>query len=110
MYIYSVTVNIESSVHDNWLSWMRNKHIPEMLSLGNFSKAKLCKVLVNEEMGGITYSIQYTVDSLDALNDYYENYAKEMRKKGMQLFQNKFVAFRTELEVVDEQFCNNLKN
>ena len=109
MYIYNVTVNIDTSIQANWLSWMRNKHIPEMLALGQFSKAKLCKVLINEEMGGVTYSVEYTVDSLNTLKNYYENNAEEMRKHGMELFQNKFVAFRTELEVIDEQFSINSK-
>lgn len=106
MVIYNVTVNIDASVEQKWLHWMRNKHIPEMLALGKFIKAKLCRVLVNEEMGGITYAIQYTTDSLDSLKSYYEENADSMRKEGMQLFANKLVAFRTELEVIDEQFSH----
>ena len=110
MYIYNVTVNIEASVEKSWLQWMRKKHIPEMLSLGTFSKAKLCKVLVHEELGGITYAIQYTSDSMDILKSYYDNYAEDMRREGMQMFADKFVAFRTELEVIDEQFSQNPLN
>lgn len=110
MYIYSVTVNIDKSVEEKWLKWIQNEHIPEMLELRKFSKAKLCKVLIKEDMGGVTYSIQYSTDSIGTLHTYYEENATEMREKGMRLFANKFVAFRTELEVVDEQFSPILKN
>ena len=57
MIIYNVTTNIHESVHDQWLKWMQEKHIPEILATQKFSSARIVKVLVNEEMGGITYSV-----------------------------------------------------
>ena len=49
MIIYNVTVNIDDSVHDEWLTWIKN-HIPQVLATGKFVDAKLTKVLVKEEM------------------------------------------------------------
>ena len=49
MYIYNVTINIEDTVHELWLEWMKKEHIPEMLATGKFSKALMTKVLVEEE-------------------------------------------------------------
>lgn len=102
MYIYNVTMNIEESIQKNWLSWMKEVHIPEMLATGKFSKALMTKVLVEEEMGGITYSIQYTTDSKETLQKYYAEDAERLRKKVMELFAGKFVAFRTELAIISE--------
>ncbi|MCK5440985.1 MAG: DUF4286 family protein, partial [Maribacter sp.] len=45
MYIYNVTTNIEDSVHDQWLKWMNETHIPDVLATGKFLSAKMCKVL-----------------------------------------------------------------
>ena len=106
MYIYNVTINIEERVHDAWFSWLKNIHIPEMLALGKFSNARICKVLVDEEMGGITYSIQYTVKDKATLERYYKEDAEKMRQEGQRRFPNQFVAFRTELEVLDELHCD----
>ena len=102
MYIYNVTFNIEESVHDQWLQWMLKKHIPDMVATGKFSKALMSKVLVNEEMGGLTYSIQFTTDSKEMLERYYKEDANRLRNETIQLFPNKFVAFRTELEIIHE--------
>jgi len=102
MYIYNVTLNIEETIHDQWLQWMKNEHIPDVLATGKFSTAKMCKVLVEEEMGGITYSIQYTTDSRATLDAYYKEDAPRLREDIMKRFAGKFVAFRTELEVVSE--------
>ena len=100
MYIYNVTINIEESVHQEWLKWMHGKHIPDMIATGKFKKALMSRVLVNEEMGGLTYSIQFTTDSKEMLKKYYQEDAERLRGEANRLFPNKFVAFQTELEVI----------
>ena len=101
MIIYNVTVNIDESIHDEWLLWIKN-HIPEVLATGRFSEAKLTKVLVKEDMGGVTYSIQYRAKSRKALNNYYQFDAERLKSDSLQKFGDKMLAFRTELEIIDE--------
>jgi len=110
MYIYSVTTNIEESIHDEWLKWMKEKHIPDMLSTGKFIYAKMSQVMIEEEMGGTTYSVQYTTESLATLQDYYKEDATRLRDEAIKLFNGKFVAFRTELKIISEQFSMSVKN
>ena len=105
MIIYNVTVNIDDSVHLEWLEWIK-EHIPQVLATGNFSEAKLTKVLVEEEMGGQTYSIQYKGHNREALKKYYLEDAERLRKDGSQKFADKMLAFRTELEIIDEYTVN----
>ena len=69
MIIYNVTINIDESIHHDWLKWMQHKHINEVLATGLFTQAKLIKVLVEEEMGGTTYAVQYFTDSKSKLED-----------------------------------------
>lgn len=102
MIIYNVTINVDESIHDRWMQWMTEKHIPEMLKTGKFTKALMSQVLVEEDLGGITYSVQFTCESRAILEAYYQNDAEEMRREGFELFGNKFGAFRTELKVVRE--------
>ena len=101
MIIYNVTANIDNSIHDQWLKWIK-EHIPQVLSTGKFEKATLSKVLVEEEMGGHTYSVQYRSYSREALDAYYREDAEKMRTEGLKLFADKMLAFRTELQIVDE--------
>lgn len=102
MIYYNVTVNIHESAHDQWLDWMQNKHINEVIATGKFSSARMVKVLVEEEMGGLTYAIQYTTDSKETLQRYYDEDAPRLREEGTKLFGDKMLAFRTELELVSE--------
>ena len=101
MIIYNVTVNIDDSIHDEWLIWIK-EHIPQVLSTGKFDKATLTKVLIDEEMGGTTYSIQYRSYSREALEQYYKEDAKRLRQEGLVKFADKVLSFRTELEIIDE--------
>lgn len=103
MLIYNVTINIDDTVHEQWLEWMKDKHVPDMLATGKFTHAKMVKVLVEEDLGGITYSIQYTTKNRSTLEAYYKEDADRLRADAQKMFPNKFVAFRTELEVVSQQ-------
>jgi len=102
MIIYNVTTNIHESVHDQWLQWMQEKHIKDVLGTGKFSSARMVKVLVEEEMGGITYSVQYTTDSKGTLEKYYQEDAPRLRDEALALFGDKMLAFRTELELISD--------
>jgi hypothetical protein len=104
MYVYNITTNIQDTEEKKWLEWMQNTHIPEMLATGKFISAKMCKVLVEEDMGGVTYSVQYTVESLELLNDFYNNDAPVLKNKVNQLFAGQYVCFETELQLINQQF------
>lgn len=101
MYIYNVTMNVGESIHDKWLQWMMSDYIPAVLATGKFSKALITQVMVEEEMGGKTYSVQYTTDSKETLEKYFVEDAEELRGKSL-LFEGKVVSFRTELNVIGE--------
>jgi hypothetical protein len=61
--------------------WMQHKHIPEVLATGKFTTARLVRVLIEEEMGGVTYSTQYTTDSKETLEKYYRRMHHDFVKK-----------------------------
>lgn len=102
MIIYNVTVNVDDSIHDDWLDWMKTEHIPQVLATGKFKEARFTKVLVEEELGGNTYSTQFMAFSRESLDDYYKNHADTLRNESLKKFADKMLAFRTELEIIDE--------
>lgn len=99
MIIYNVTVNIENDVREEWLQWMKEKHIPDVMQTGYFIENKVCKVLVDEEQG-TTYSIQYLCESMEKLQEYQQQHSPRLQKEHADKYANKYVAFRTLLEVV----------
>ncbi|MUU79388.1 DUF4286 family protein [Winogradskyella endarachnes] len=104
MIIYNVTLNIDKSVHKEWLEWIKD-HIPQVLATRKFKEAKLTKVLVDDDETE-TYSVQYRAHSREALDEYYSEYAEKLKQEGLKRFADKVLSFTTELQVVDEYVVN----
>jgi hypothetical protein len=102
MHLYNVTVNIEKDCEARWLEWMKNEHIPQMLSTGKFSHARMCKVLVEPQDEHPTYAVQYTAEDYNAIRRYYQEDAALLRNEVIKHFSDKVIAIRTELEQVFE--------
>jgi hypothetical protein len=101
MLLYNVTVKIDLAIHDEWLDWMREKHIPDVMHTGLFQSHRICRLLDQDESDGITYAIQYFCENLDKYWLYQEKHAHALQQEHAQKFRNHFVAFRTLLKIVE---------
>lgn len=100
MIIYNVTVNINHDVHDEWLQWMKEVHIPDVLNTGMFVESKMLRLLGDDDSGGTTYAIQYTLNTMQDYERYQKEFAPSLQKEVADKYKDKFVAFRTLLETV----------
>jgi hypothetical protein len=100
MYIYNVTVNIEAGIQEEWLKWMREKHIPDVMKTGCFTENRIVKVL-NVDDEGHTYSIQYTFKEMHDIERYQAEFAKKLQAEHTEKFKDRYAAFRTLLEIID---------
>lgn len=99
MLLYNVTIIIEDSAANEWLQWMQETHIPEVMATGKFVSNRLLKVL-DSPNEGVTYCIQYVAENITEYNDYQENFALTLQADLQVKFENKFVAFRTLMEFI----------
>ena len=98
MFIYNVTVTLEESIHNDWLKWMKEVHIPDVMRTGHFIDNKICKLLTEELE--TTYAIQYTFRTMEDLNKYQKDHAPRLQQEHKEKFKDKFAAFRTILEII----------
>ena len=99
MYIYNVTITVEKEIHENWLKWMKEIHLPDVMRTGIFTENKICKLLTQDSE--ITYAIQYTFRNMDDYHKYQKEFASKLQKEHSDKFKNKFAAFRTILEIIE---------
>lgn len=104
MIIYNVTIKIDHSIHNDWLSWMREVHILDVLKTGLFTRYKLCKLLQEDERDGVTYAVQYYCNSMSDYFTYQNDYATKLQADHAQRYEGKYVAFRTLLRLVEEAY------
>jgi len=100
MFLYNVTLILDDAAAEEWLQWMQEIHIPEVLATGMFVSNRLLKV-VDSPNEGVTYCAQYIAETLENYTEYQKNYAPVLQEKLNEKFKNRFVAYRTLMEYVD---------
>lgn len=100
MIVYNVTVKTEHAIAENWLQWMRAEHIPDILNTGCFTQASILRLLEVDDTEGPTYAVQYHADSKALYDQYISQYAGDMRQKAFDKWGNRFIAFRSVMELV----------
>jgi hypothetical protein len=101
MILYNVTINIDNACHDEWLQWMKSKHIPDLMATGYFIRNNILRLLNEEDNGGVTYAFQYYLQTLEDLNNYEKTHEAFFQAEHQERYRDKYVSFRTVLEVVD---------
>ena len=99
MFLYNVTLILEDAAAEEWLQWMQEIHIPEVMATGMFVSNRLLKV-VDSPNEGVTYCTQYVADSLENYNQYQEVFAPALQADLNEKFKNRFVAYRSLMEFV----------
>ncbi|MFC0262896.1 DUF4286 family protein [Fontibacter flavus] len=100
MLLYNVTVNIEKDAEEEWVIWMKETHIPDVLNTGMFVENRFYKILHDAEDGTVNYSVQYFAEDMEKIMEYQRTFAHKLQHDVKEKFGEKFVAFRTLLETV----------
>jgi hypothetical protein len=92
---------MEQSMAPEWLQWMQDVHIPEVMATGCFLSYRILKVLTNaNDDEGVNYSIQYDAASMADYERYREQFAPAMQQQTKARYGERVLAFRTLLEVI----------
>lgn len=100
MFIYNVTIKIQESIHQEWLKWLKKEHVPDVLATHCFSNARIVRLLEIDDSEGPTYAVQYTAESKALYNRYIDQFAGIMRQKSFDKWGNRFIAFRSVMQVI----------
>jgi hypothetical protein len=95
MYIYNVTIKLLPQIEQEWLAWMYQEHIPEVLATGFFIDATLFALLEPVDEDGITYTVQYKATTKEQYEQYIEQHAPALREKAYAKFGDKFIGMRS---------------
>ena len=101
MIIYNVTINIKKEVESEWIKWMKEEHIPDIMKTNHFNSWKMFKILVPAGMPDeITYVVRYNTNSLEEYEEYARNEAPRLQSEHVEKYLGKFTASRAILEDV----------
>ena len=101
MFRYNVTIKVQADIQKDWLVWLKEIHIPEVLSTGCFTDAVVHRLLEIDDSDGPTFAVQYTAESKAAYNQYIETFAPALRQKSFDAWGDRFIAFRSVMQVIN---------
>jgi hypothetical protein len=101
MILYNVTIKVHNSIHNEWLQWLKDEHVPDIMQTECFSNFKILRLLEIDEAEGPTYAIQYFAESKALYNLYLEKFSKQMRDNSFAKWGDKFIAFRSVMQIVE---------
>lgn len=101
MFIYNVTIKVEAAIADEWLQWLKEQHIPEVMATGCFETYKIVRLLEIDDSEGPTYAVQYHALSKALYNRYIMKYADALRQKSYDQWGQRFTAFRSLMQMID---------
>jgi hypothetical protein len=100
MIIYNVTIKVSPAIHESWLRWMKEEHLPEVLATGCFHDSKLMHLFEQDDAEGFTYAVQFISDNMENYETYINEYAPQLRQKTTARFGDQLVAFRTVMRLL----------
>jgi hypothetical protein len=100
MIIYNVTTMVSHAVHDQWLTWMKEEHLPEIMATGLFERNQFMRLMDVDEQQGITYAVQFFASTKENYDSYLSNHAPALRLKGTEKWGDQVVGFRTLMKIV----------
>ena len=101
MFIYNVTIKVDNCIAEDWLTWLKEEHIPEVMETGCFTSNTILQILEIDDSEGPTYAIQYKVESKALYNNYLNKHAAVMRGKSFEKWGSQFIAYRSFMQIVN---------
>lgn len=100
MIIYNVTCSVDKEIAEEWISWMKDKHIPDVLITSLFYDYRILKVLNHDDPATLSFAVQYYSKSIRDVEEYLEKHAPKLRNDVQKRYGDRVVAYRTLLEEV----------
>jgi hypothetical protein len=101
MIIYSITTIVKKDIEKEWLKWMKEVHIPNIMKTGYFNNYKIYKVRIPTSLEGeSSYILHYECETIDDYLTYAEREAPRLQAEYLTNFVGKVSTARTVIETV----------
>lgn len=103
MIIYSVTVSLELDIEEEWLEWMQQKHLTDVMNTGYFQSYRFHKIMepvVDPER--VSYNTLYAIESREKLDLYQREAGPQLQHEQQERFGDQALAIRVILNQISQ--------
>jgi len=101
MLIFNTTYLVSDKVHEAWLAWIREQHIPFMLESSYFTQPQVARVITSAKQEGTSFSVQFHIEDMHTLKLWNKEYSLLFQENCSRQFGTEVIFFTTTLELVD---------
>ena len=95
MVTYSVRTTVRHEIYNEFINWLQEEHIHDVLALPGFLGAQLClRKGGSMESSSKDVMIHYQLQDEEAVKVYMTEHALRLREKGLEKFPGQFSAQR----------------
>lgn len=100
MYLYNITIKIETGLESDWLLWMHEEYIPQILTYKTFYEYKLYKILNIDDTDGATYALQLFAENELLIEQFLNSHLQTIQQIQQQRWLGRMYSFATLMENV----------
>ena len=93
MIIYNTSYILHSTIEDDFCKWMTDKFIPLIKETGTFNQNYFCKVMVQQEDGSQTYSLQLFFKNKVQFDKYHQDFEPKCKAIFVAKYQTNIMTF-----------------
>ncbi len=101
MIAFNHTIKIVPEIEGDWLEWLQETHLPEIMATQLFDSFKIYHLLELDDEEGKTYTIQFFTTEMQRYRQFMTDYCPAFDKKAFARWGQQFVGFRTIMELVN---------
>ena len=94
MLLFNVTVIVEEASATEWLNWMKDIHIPQLMETESFVSYRLLKI-VDSPNEGVSYCVQFVAENQEKHQNYLDLHEQHFIGDMYAKYPNKLVTFST---------------
>ena len=102
--LYEVTVELDDPAAEEWLRWMRDVHVPDVLATGCFAGCGITRLIEPRPAAGRQgFVLVYRSRTLAAYNEYLEHHAPRLQRMHAKRYAGRFVSARRVRQLMPPQ-------
>ena len=78
---YEVTMEVDSSIAEEWVEYMRSEHIPEVMNTRVFSACQFLRIIEPRKDGIECFRITYEAVNLSVIQNYRIESSPDLQRK-----------------------------
>ena len=98
MLIINTTYQVTESHEEAWKKWVLDEYAPQVSATGILVNPSFFRLLIENEVGMVSYALQFEVSDLDALDNWFKSSGKSLQNSMSNHFDDKVLGFTTVME------------